>query len=229
MSSLAHVVPARARRTRRRRERVGAGYYAYFANPVNALRTIGVSFVDIYRELRAAAQQRRADVRPRVPRGGIYPLARPGTTVIARDVVVSALLEDMLAGRPVVYSDFLGYDEVAHHSGLERFDTLEVLRSIDQQIGRLCRATALAPREYHLVCLSDHGQTQGWAFSDRFGETVEQLVGRLCGGSGEPPHPTGPRDSRRPVEGWQVGAALAEGSGPVARRLRQRVEEAGSA
>jgi hypothetical protein len=227
MSSLSHVVPARARRVHRR-DRVGAGYYAYFANPVNALRTLGVSLVDIYRELSAAAKQRRADVRPRVSRGGIYPLARPGTTVIARDVVVSALLEDMLAGRPVVYADFLGYDEVAHHSGLERFDTLEVLRSIDQQIGRLYRATALAPRRYHLVCLSDHGQTQGWAFADRFGESVEELVGRLCGAPVEPRkrHLTGPRDSRRTAEGWQVAAALGESGGPIARRLRQRVERA---
>jgi uncharacterized membrane protein YvlD (DUF360 family) len=227
MSSIAHVVPARARRARRGHDRVGAGYYAYFANPVNALRTLGVSLVDVYRELRAAAQQRRADVRPRVPRGGIYPLARPGTTVIARDVVVSALLEDMLAGRPVVYADFLGYDEVAHHSGVERFDTLEVLRSIDQQIGRLYRATELAPREYHLVCLSDHGQTQGWAFADRFGESIEELVGRLCGGApssrGRPL--TGPKDSRRTAENWQLTSALAEG-GPIARRLRQRVERA---
>ncbi|RBY84485.1 phage holin family protein [Blastococcus sp. TF02A-30] len=228
MSSLSHVVPAGARRRRRGRDRVGAGYYAYFANPVNALRTLGVSLVDVHRELRAAAQQRRADVRPRVPRGGLYPFARAGTTVISRDVVVSALLEDMLDGRPVVYADFLGYDEVGHHSGVERFDTLEVLRSIDQQIGRLHRASALAPREYHLVCLSDHGQTQGWAFADRFGHSIEELVGALCGNPAEPlrRHLTGPRDSRRTTENWQLGAALAEGSGPIARRLRQRVEGA---
>ena len=168
MSSLPLVT---TRRAGRRRERVGAGYYAYFANPVNAVRTLGVSLVDVVRELTAAARQRRADVHPRTSRGGIYPLARPGTTVIARDVVVAAILEDVLAGRPVVYADFLGYDEVAHHSGIERFDTLEVLRSIDQQIGRLARAAQLAPRDYHLVLLSDHGQTQGEAFAQRFGET----------------------------------------------------------
>ncbi|MGY1749278.1 phage holin family protein [Modestobacter sp. SYSU DS0511] len=231
MSSLAVVVPSGSRRERRARDRIGAGYQAYFANPVNALRTLAVSLVDVYRELSAAARQRRADVRPRVSRGGLYPLARPGTTVIARDVVVNALLEDMLAGRPVVYADFLGYDEVAHHSGIERFDSLEVLRTIDQQIGRLWRAAQLAPRRYHLVCLSDHGQTQGQAFADRFGETVEQLVGRLCGG----PVPPAPRrrllglrrpapveDSRRSAEAWQVTSALAEGSGVIARRLRDR-------
>ncbi|MGY1642861.1 phage holin family protein [Geodermatophilus sp. SYSU D00703] len=227
MSSLAHVVPASSRRPRQARERVGSGYYAYFANPANALRTIAVSAVDVYRELVAAARERRADVRPRVSRGGFYPLARPGTTVIARDVVVFALLEDVMAGRPVAYADFLGYDEAAHHAGLERADSLAVLRSIDQQIGRLHRAAQLAPRGYHLVCLSDHGQTQGESFVSRFGESVEELVGRLCGGPDELPekHLTGPRDSRRLTEGWQVGAALAEG-GVIARRLRERVERA---
>jgi uncharacterized membrane protein YvlD (DUF360 family) len=227
MSSLPLVT---TRRSIRRRERVGAGYYAYFANPVNAVRTLGVSLVDVYRELTAAARQRRADGRPRTSRGGIYPLARPGTTVVARDVVVAAILEDVLGGRPVVYADFLGYDEVAHHSGVERFDTLEVLRSIDQQIGRLARAAQLAPRDYHLVLLSDHGQTQGEAFAQRFGETVEAFVGRHCGGAPAPQRRV-PRDSRRAVEGWQVASALAEaasGPGPIARRLRERVESAGA-
>jgi hypothetical protein len=149
--------------------------------------------------------------------------------VISRDVVVFALLEDMLAGRPVAYADFLGYDEAAHHAGLERADSLAVLRSIDQQIGRLARAAELAPRPYSLVVLSDHGQTQGWAFADRFGESIEELVGRLCGADVQPRKRslTGPKDSRRTTEGWQVRTALAESGGPIARRLRQRVERAG--
>uniref|UniRef100_UPI0028AEF03C phage holin family protein n=1 Tax=Pseudonocardia pini TaxID=2758030 RepID=UPI0028AEF03C len=164
------------RRSKRRRDHIGGGYWAYFANPVNGIRTFAGALVDAVREVVEAASQRRADVRPRTHRGGLYPFARPGTTVIARDVVVSALIEDMLAGRPVAYADFLGYDEVAHHSGIERADALAVLRTIDQQIGRLHRAAQLAPRPYHIVCLSDHGQTQGQAFADRFGETIEQYV-----------------------------------------------------
>ncbi|WP_037361627.1 phage holin family protein [Amycolatopsis orientalis] len=219
MSSVPVLTPRK-----RRRDRVGAGYRAYFANPVNVLRTFGVALADVVRELSAAAKQRRAGVLPRIPRGGVYPLARPGTTVIARDVVVSAIIGDMLAGRPVVYADFLGYDEVAHHSGIERFDTLEVLRSIDQQFARLLRASRLSPRKYHLVGLSDHGQTQGQAFVDRFGETIESLVGRLCGGE-----PVAEQGKRRQAESWQVNAALAEasaGGGLIARRLRARVEGA---
>ncbi|OLS96381.1 hypothetical protein BJF90_11190 [Pseudonocardia sp. CNS-004] len=207
---------------------VGAGYYAYFANPANALRTVVAALVDIGREISASVRQHRAGVRPRVKRGGFYPLARAGTTVVARDVVVSAIIQDMLAGRAVVYADFLGYDEVGHHSGVERFDSLAVLRGIDQQIGRLHRATQLAPRRYQVVVFSDHGQTQGWAFTDRFGESVEALVGRLAGGPR--PDPCGPVGSR-PVERWQIDAVLAEassGGGLIARRLRDRVARAGA-
>ena len=204
----------------RRRDPAGAGYYAYFANPINVVRTFWSALVDVLREISASTRQHRARVRPRIKRGGFFPFARAGTTVIARDLVVSAIIGDMLAGRPVVYADFLGYDEVAHHTGIERFDALAVIRSIDQQIGRLHRAARLAPRRYRLVVLSDHGVTQGWAFTNRFGESIEQLVGRLCGGS---PPVNGSR--RKPKSGtWQLGAAMAEaaGSGPIARALRAR-------
>jgi uncharacterized membrane protein YvlD (DUF360 family) len=205
----------------KRRDGVGSGYYAYFANPANLLRTVGAALVDVLREISASLRQRRAGVVPRVKRGGFYPFARAGTTVIARDLVVSAIIGDMLAGRPVVYADFLGYDEVAHHTGIERFDALAVIRAIDQQIGRLHRAARLAPRDYRLVVLSDHGVTQGQAFTDRFGESVEALVGRLCGGE---PSPTRGRRRARPVGGWQLNAAMAEsvGAGPIARALRAR-------
>ena len=37
----------------------------------------------------------------------------------------------MFGGVPAVYATFASYDEVAHHSGLERADTLEALRKLD--------------------------------------------------------------------------------------------------
>ena len=192
---------------RRRRDGLGAGYYAYFANPVNALRTLVVALADVFREISASVRQRRAGVVPRVPRGGWYPLARPGTTVIARDVVVSAIIGDMLAGRPVVYADFLGYDEVAHHSGIERFDTLAVLRSIDQQIAP---AAPRHPARARAATTSSRcrttGRPRGRRSRERFGETIEAYVGRLCGGARR----RRPAGKRRQAESWQVDAALAE-------------------
>lgn len=217
------AVPVLSGRGRRGRHHVasGYGYFAYFASPVNTLRTLAGAVAEIVRELRASITQRQRNVFPRVHRGLWFPFVRAGTNVIARDVVVSAIIEDMFDGRAAVYADFLGYDEVSHYSGVERWDSLAVLRDIDQHIGRIHRATQLAPRRYHVVCLSDHGQTQGWAFADRFDESVEELVGRLCGAPD-----TTRAASGRSEKGWQAGTVLAEASGRgfVANRLRERVE-----
>ena len=150
--------------------------------------------------------------------------------MIARDVVVSALLEDMLAGRPVVYADFLGYDEVAHHSGIERADSLAVLRTIDQQIGRLYRAAALAPRPYQLVVPVRPRADPGLG--------VHRPVRRVRRAARRPALRPGVRPSpgaaAAPAPGGQppAGRGLAgrrragRGGGPIARRLRARVEAA---
>jgi hypothetical protein len=70
----------------------------------------------------------------------------------------------------------VGYDEVAHHSGIRQPDAFAVLRRHDRQLARLERATAQSPRPYHLVVLSDHGQTQGAPFRQRYGNTLEEIV-----------------------------------------------------
>ena len=77
-----------------------------------------------------------------------------------------------------MYATFSSYDEVAHHSGLERADTLEALRKLDQQFGRIERARRFAPRPYKIVVLSDHGQTQGMTFKQRNGYGLDDLVRR---------------------------------------------------
>ena len=160
--------------------RIGQDYFAYFANPYNVSRTLVLFVGDVVSELWSASEQRRRDVQPRVPRSFPYPLVRAWTTVLQRDLQVQALIADLYAGRPVVYTTFLGYDEVAHHSGIERSETLAALRRIDHQLARIEVAAKDAPRPYHLVVLSDHGQTQGATFEDRYDTTLEQLVTEAC-------------------------------------------------
>jgi Type I phosphodiesterase / nucleotide pyrophosphatase len=72
---------------------------------------------------------------------------------------------------------------VAHHSGIERPDTLAVLAKVDHQIARVAAAAADAPRPYRLVVLSDHGQSQGATFLQRYGLTLEELVRSACDAS----------------------------------------------
>jgi uncharacterized membrane protein YvlD (DUF360 family) len=159
------------------------GYRAFFANGANVTRVLVLFVWEIVLELTAALRAARRDVRPRGHRGGVYPLIRGGICVVVRDLIVFGVLTDMMRGRPAVYATFSSYDEVAHHSGLERADTLEALRKLDDQLGRIRRATRYAPRPYSIVVLSDHGQTQGATFRQRNGYGLDDLVqGALTGG-----------------------------------------------
>jgi hypothetical protein len=159
-----------------------APYGAFLRDPRRVARTMAQLLADVVLELRAARWQRLRDERPRVGRGGAYPLLRAFTTVALRDLTVAALLRDVRAGVPVAYATFVGYDEVAHHSGVERPDALAVLHRLDRQLARLERAVAGGPRPYRFVILSDHGQTQGATFRQRYGATLPQVVQEAVGG-----------------------------------------------
>jgi uncharacterized membrane protein YvlD (DUF360 family) len=157
-------------------KRANPGYRAFFANSFNVTRALVLFGWEVILEWIAALRANRRDVQPRGHRGGLYPFMRAAMCVVVRDLIVFGVLTDMMRGRPAVYATFSSYDEVAHHSGLERADTLEALRKLDQQFGRIDRARRYAPRPYSIVVLSDHGQTQGATFKQRNGYGLDDLV-----------------------------------------------------
>jgi uncharacterized membrane protein YvlD (DUF360 family) len=165
-------------------KRANPGYRAFFANGFNVTRSLVLFGWEVILEWVAALRAKRRDVRPRGHRGGLYPFMRGAMCVVVRDLIVYGVLTDMMRGRPAVYATFSSYDEVAHHSGLQRADTLEALRKLDDQFGRIDRARRYAPRPYELIVLSDHGQTQGATFKQRNGFGLDDLVERsLTSGS----------------------------------------------
>ena len=196
-------------------KRANPGYRAFFANGFNVTRALVLFFWEVLLEWTAAIRAARRDVRPRGHRGGIYPLMRAAMCVIVRDLVVFGVLTDMMRGRPAIYATFASYDEVAHHSGLQRADTLEALRKLDQQFGNLERARRYAPRPYEIVVLSDHGQTQGATFKQRNGYGLDELVERSLS--------RGEVDDRMggDEQDAMVGLAVKEATGRKAGQARQ--------
>src|SRR5689334_8053935 len=160
--------------------RSARGYLAFVASPYGFARAIVLSLGEMLKELQQARRQRRRDVYPRVPRLGAYVALRAVTNVLLRDLNVSLIAEQMSKGTPVIFCDFVDYDEVAHHAGPLRQEAMQTLEGLDRVLGTLQRLSAHAGRTYEIVVLSDHGQSQGATFRQRYGETLDAVVARLA-------------------------------------------------
>ncbi len=195
------------------------GYRAFLANGDNVTRTLVLFGWEVILEWTAALRAIRRDVHPRGHRGGIYPLMRGALCVFVRDLIVSGVLTDMMRGRPAVYATFSSYDEVAHHSGLERADTLEALRKLDDHFAEIDRARRYAPRPYEIVVLSDHGQTQGATFKQRNGYGLDELVERSLSQGGVAGISGGDEQSS------MVGNAFGEATGKKSKPAKNDVSD----
>jgi hypothetical protein len=111
-----------------------------------------------------------------------FPFLRAALTTVFRDLLTDLVIGEMHRGCPIVYGDYLGYDEIAHFAGPERPESMAELERVDRQLRSLARAADGAPRRYHFIVLSDHGQSQGAPFAERYGESLEALIGRLMQG-----------------------------------------------
>src|SRR3954454_7903439 len=202
-------------------KRANPGYRAFLANGSNVMRALVLFGWEVLIEWTAASRAKRRDVRPRGHRGGKYPFLRAALCVVVRDVIVYGVFTDMMKGRPAVYATFSSYDEVAHHSGLARADTMEALRKLDQQFGRIERARRYAARPYELVVLSDHGQTQGATFKQRNGYGLEDLVRRNVEGGGVAASAHG--DENQAMVGHAVSEAV--GRKPAKKKSKKDVSD----
>ena len=153
----------------------------YFASPYNWLTMLGRFIAEVVKEYVQAWRQRRAGVEPVLDRGFPYPFTRAATNVALRALGTSLVMEEMMRGTPVIYMDYTDYDEIAHHSGPERPESLDALDGVDRELAKLAKAADDAPRPYRFVLLSDHGQSLGATFLQRYGETLQDHVRSLMG------------------------------------------------
>jgi hypothetical protein len=108
---------------------------------------------------------------------GLFPLIRIFCNVILREMQTFGVISEVYVGTPRIYTTYSGYDEIAHHFGPESWPALKNLVYIDRRIGEIIRAVDHVPgADYLLVILSDHGQTPGYPFQNRFGATLGDAV-----------------------------------------------------
>ena len=161
-----------SRRTRR-------VFARFLVRPDGLVRSFSRTVAEMVRERFQAVRQRRLDVHPRVHRSWMFAGMRAFSNCLLRDLNTAVVSEEMMRGARSIYVDYVDYDEIAHHAGATRIESLAALGGLDQVLGILEKVARRAPRRYHLVALSDHGQSQGEPFASRYGIDLSDLCRSL--------------------------------------------------
>jgi len=159
--------------------------YLLMINPYFFMRTLVLFFADVIQELWQAWRQKVQNVQPRINRlHQGYPFLRAATNVFLRDLSAYLIILDIIRGVPAIYTTFVGYDEVAHHSGPWTHDAFKTLTGFIQTVARFHRGIRQvieekAMRPYELLLLSDHGQSFGATFKQRYGMSISEYIQEL--------------------------------------------------
>jgi len=154
-------------------------FYAYLFDPYNLFRGMAGLVAAAVVECWQAWRQHRKDVQPRTRRAGKFAIQRGVCNQVARDMTTWGVVLAMYRAQPVIFCNYLGYDEVGHYAGPETLDAMGTLPAIDRQLRQLERAAREAPRPYQFVVYSDHGQTTGFLFQTVYGKPLEEVVREL--------------------------------------------------
>lgn len=189
------------------------GLAAFATSPGGLLRSVMQFIAEMIKELQQGRRQTRRDVQPRVPRRGWYVVLRAVTNVLLRDFNVTIVVEQMARGASVIYVDFVDYDEIAHHAGPSRAESMRTLDGLDRVLMLLAQVSAEVGRDYEIVVLSDHGQAQGATFEQQCGQTLHEVVDGLVGAAPADGSPGARADAdAAPAEPWGAANVLLTGA-----------------
>ena len=202
----------------------------FLLRPDGLSRSLSRTVGEIVRERFQAVRQSRLAIHPRVHRSWTFALLKAFTNGILRDLNTVLVSEEMMRGARSIYVNYVDYDEVAHHAGATRIESLESLTAVDHVLSVLEKVAHRSPRHYRLVVLSDHGQSQGEPFLSRYGIDLSTLCESLTRSATH-----GLEDS---IESWGrvdsvledlAGAGTAGAQQAAARRVDRILEPAPAA
>jgi putative membrane protein len=164
----------------------GPGFYFYLFSPYILARLVTRFALECLMEWRDAWQQKRHKDPYRVSaRNPAYALLRGFMSPFMQDLATYMVISDMLRGIPAIYALYAGYDDLSHFAGMQSPESFRSLTDIDRYFARIEKAFQAAPRPYHIIVLSDHGQTLGYTLKNAYGVNLEEVVDALIQGKGE--------------------------------------------
>jgi len=144
-------------------------------DPIIVTRVL-VGFIDVLLEVTVPFLLRRS---PSVDGAGRVPGVVRAIESTLDDVTARIVLAEIRHGTPIIYADLVAYGAISHNVGTKHELSTDALERADAVVRAVAAAAEEAPREYHVIILSDHGQTVGAPFESRYGMSLHELVGGL--------------------------------------------------
>ncbi len=164
----------------------GPGFYFYLLSPTILARLVTRFVAECFIEWKDAWQQKRRKDPYRVSaRSPVYAFLRGFMGPLLQDLTTFMVISDVMRGIPALYALYAAYDDLSHFAGMQSPESFKVLHETDRSFARIEKALANAPRPYHIIVLSDHGQTLGNTVKKEFGGNLEDLVDALIVGEGD--------------------------------------------
>ncbi len=99
----------------------------FLLRPDGLSRSLSRTIAEIVRERFQAVKQKRLVVYPRVHRSWTFAGLRAFSNGLLRDLNTAVVCEEMMRGARSIYVDYVDYDEIAHHAGATRIESLASL------------------------------------------------------------------------------------------------------
>ncbi len=156
--------------------------YHLSVRPYLLTKSLILTFIDAGSDILTYVWDYISRKKPRLNRiKRFYPLVRGAANILLRDISTAMIVDAVSVGREAMYTTFLGYDEIAHHSGPDSREAYNALSGIDRSIRKVFEAVDLTEaRRYEIVILSDHGQSFGPTFAQRYGLTLGDYIKSLA-------------------------------------------------
>ena len=174
------TVTALGEKSSQRREGERADFNLFFLSPNAYTKAVLASVWDYLAGLVMAVAGRFVKSRPKL-KFSIKRLAqRTLANAFLRDLSFYWMKMDMVRGVPVIYSNFVGYDDIAHYTDPDSLDAQLSLAAFDRHLRTLRRrARRHSPIRYEIVLFSDHGQTPSIPFRLLYGRTIAELMNEM--------------------------------------------------
>ncbi|MDK2981703.1 MAG: hypothetical protein PWQ55_2050 [Chloroflexota bacterium] len=168
----------------KRERETGPDFYAYLVNPFIIGDLITSFLAGVITEwVQSLIQRFRKNQIIIRSRNFMYGFIRAAEGRLLPRLTTLLLNNDMLRGIPAIYATYSGYDSISHFAGAESHEAMQTLTEIDHEFSRLENLLPNAPRPYHIIVLSDHGQSTGGPFSASSGLTLEKLIEQAIAGN----------------------------------------------